>query len=331
MPTKAPSPNAAARDVCSKSFAIGPCTMDGILSLIGMSGKNRFRRFTMPKIMRMEAPSFPMKCGVEKRCSTLRSPSPMRRYEAKMPAMYTPPICNIFSRDNCNPNKNAIVMRRIENEQGCTLSRSDDMSTRGRSHAPPPLALQMSVDVAGLNLRIMIPRMNAPTTPAMMRSRFMLGGYERLYLEFKRAAHGVGQSYEPVYLPDAGGAMRIGVIHNADNTALAGLDELICRWNCTAVTCHSERPFGASIRPYDEGVRAHARREYGLNGNVVFRRIGHGEILRDYEVFHRDGAEVVERLGSDERAFRSIRAGASLSGWSAAFCGVTPREEADDD
>src|SRR3989344_393811 len=256
MPTKAPSPNAAAREVFSKSFAIGPCTMDGILSLIGMFGKNRFKRFTIPKMIRMEAPSFPMKCGVLKRCRTLRSPSPIRKYDAKMPAMYTPPICRIFSRVICRPKRNAIVMRRIENEHGCTLSKSDEMSTSGKSQTPPPLTFQMSDDVAGLNFRTMTPRMNAPITPAMIRILRILWRYERLYLKLKRSAGGIGEHYESVNLPDAGRAVRIRVVNNADDAALAGLNCFI-RGRNIAHSRHAKRSLNAS-RSRDECGSAHA-------------------------------------------------------------------------
>jgi hypothetical protein len=50
----------------------------------------------------------------------------------------------------------------MENEQGCTLSNSEDISTNGNSHAPPLLIFQMSGDVAGLNLRIITARIIQP-------------------------------------------------------------------------------------------------------------------------------------------------------------------------
>ena len=65
-------------------------------------------------------------------------------------------------------------MSRIENEHGCTLSRSDEASTSGRSQMPPLLALQMNPDVAGLNFKMSIPRMNAPMMLPMITIRFMV-------------------------------------------------------------------------------------------------------------------------------------------------------------
>src|SRR3990167_8362351 len=45
-------------------------------SLSGAFGKNRFIRLMMPKIIKRDAPSFPIKCGTLKICSTLKMPRP---------------------------------------------------------------------------------------------------------------------------------------------------------------------------------------------------------------------------------------------------------------
>ena len=63
------------------------------------------------------------------------------------------------------PKRKAMVISKIENEHGCTLSKSDDIRTSGKSHAPPPLMFHIKVEVIGLNFRISIPRMNAHTAP----------------------------------------------------------------------------------------------------------------------------------------------------------------------
>src|SRR3989344_3177653 len=120
-------------------------------------------------------------------------------------------------------------MRRMENEHGCTLSRSEDMSTRGRSHAPPWLTAQMSVEVAGLNCRTSIPRMNTAAAPPMIRVCFISRCYERFYFKLKRAADGIGEGYEPVYAPDAGRTVCIRVVDNADGTTFARRNGLIRR------------------------------------------------------------------------------------------------------
>ena len=52
-----------------------------------------------------------------------------------------------------------MVIRRIENEQGWTLSRSDDTRTSGKSNEPLSLKSQMSEAVTGLYLSITIPTM----------------------------------------------------------------------------------------------------------------------------------------------------------------------------
>src|SRR3989344_6237407 len=202
-----------------------------------------------------------------------------------MPAMYTPPICRIFSRESWRPKRNAIVMRRIENEHGCTLSRSDEMSTSGKSQTPPPLALQMSPDVARLNLRTMTPRMNAPITPAMIRIRFMSGCYERLYLKLKRSAGGIGEHYESVNLPDAGRAVRIPVVNNADDAALAGFNGFICGRDIPH-SRHAERSFRAPVRLDDECSGAHAGSQHGFYGDVLVRRIGDSKFFGHVPILH---------------------------------------------
>ena len=69
-----------------------------------------------------------------------------------------------------------MVMRRIENEHGCTLSNSEDISTNGNNHAPPLLIFQMREDVAGLNFNAMIARIKILTTLVMIISRLMITG-----------------------------------------------------------------------------------------------------------------------------------------------------------
>src|SRR3989344_4754100 len=130
----------------------------------------------------------------------------------------------ILSRASWSPNRNAMVIRRIENEHGCTLSSSDEMSTSGSSHAPPWLALQIKVEVAGLNFRMSIPRINAPTAPLIIRIRFILRGNDRLNFKPQFVAGRVGKYREAVDPPDPGGAVRVRVVDNADTAALARLD-----------------------------------------------------------------------------------------------------------
>ena len=62
------------------------------------------------------------------------------------------------------PNRNAIVMRRIENEHGWTLSRSAETKTRGRSHAPLLLKFHMNEDVSGVCYRMTMPMMATAMT-----------------------------------------------------------------------------------------------------------------------------------------------------------------------
>src|SRR3989344_8993166 len=80
-----------------------------------------------------------------------------------MPAIYAPPILRILGRVICIPKRNAIVIRRIEKEHGCTLSRRDATRTKGSSHAPPLLAFHVMADIAGKYFRMTIPIRAAPT------------------------------------------------------------------------------------------------------------------------------------------------------------------------
>ena len=112
----------------------------------------------------------------------------------------------------------------IENEHGCTLSRSEETRTSGKSHAPPPLMFHIKVEVIGLNFRISIPRMNAHTAPPIIRMRFILWGNDRLNFKLERIAGRVGEYSEAVDTPDSCGAVRVWIVDNADNAAFAHLD-----------------------------------------------------------------------------------------------------------
>src|SRR3989338_5980492 len=234
----------------------------------------------------------------------------------------------ILSRASWSPNRNAMVIRRIENEHGCTLSSSDEMSTSGSSHAPPPLALQIRVEVAGLNFKMRIPRMNAPTAPVMIRRRFMLRGDDRLNFKLERVAAPVGKHDEAVNCSDAGGAVRVGVVDDADGPALAGLAALVHRRHRAAVARHAEGPFGTTVRPHEKGDGAHAGSNHGLDGNVLIGRVGHGELFGDVAVPHRDSAEVVDRLGSGEQASGACPAGILDRSGRASLAGIAPGKKA---
>src|SRR3989344_5491005 len=189
----------------------------------------------------------------------------------------------------------------------------------------------MRVEVPGLNFRMSTPRMNAATVPPMikilteplltprlektkvlllffslstssLRIRFILRGHVRLYFVLECGAGVVGQSDESVYPPDASRTVRIGVVDDADDAALACPDGLVCRRNCAAMARHAKRPLCASVRPHDKGRCAHAGGEHRLEGNCFSGWIGHGELFYDVAVLHRDRAEIIERFGRDERS-----------------------------
>src|SRR3989338_9886893 len=199
----------------------------------------------------------------------------------------------ILSRASWSPNRNAMVIMRIENEHGCTLSSSDEMSTSGSSHAPPWLALQIKVEVAGLNFRMSIPRINAPTAPLIIRIRFILRGNDRLNLKLKRIAALIGKYGEAVDPPDSRGAVRVRVVDNADGATLTCFNQFVGR-RYVPHARHAEGPFDAAVGPDNERARAHAGGDKGWHHNIFAGRVGYGKVIAHVAVFHRDSAEVVE-------------------------------------
>src|SRR3989344_2718008 len=161
-----------------------------------------------------------------------------------------------------------------------------------------------------------------------LRIRFILRSHVRLYFVLECGTGVVDESHEPVYPPDTGRTVCIGVIDDADDAALACPDGLVCRRNCAAMARHAKRPLCASVRPHDKGRCAHAGGEHRLEGNCFSGWIGHGELFCDVAFLHRDCAEIVGCFGRDERAhFRTRRRCAG--DWSAR--GISPCEEQGDD
>ncbi len=62
----------------------------------------------------------------------------------------------------------------VENEQGCTLSRSAATRTSGMSHAPLLLTFHRNELTSGLCCRNTIPAIARATIPNVMRNRFMI-------------------------------------------------------------------------------------------------------------------------------------------------------------
>src|SRR3989344_244463 len=79
----------------------------------------------------------------------------------------------IFFLVICIPKRNAIVMRRIENEHGWTLSRTAERRTRGRSHVPLLLTLQKSCAVSGLYFKKTIAENEIVTIASKVRILFI--------------------------------------------------------------------------------------------------------------------------------------------------------------
>src|SRR3989338_1713815 len=207
----------------------------------------------------------------------------------------------ILSRASWSTNRNAMVIRRIENEHGCTLSSSDEMSTSGSSHAPPWLALQIKVEVAGLNFRMSIPRINAPTAQLIIRMRFILRGDDRLNFKLERVVALVGKYGEAVDPPDSRGAVRVRVVDNADDAAFARFDYFVGR-RYVPHARHAEGSFNAAVGPDNERARAHAGGNQGRHHNIFAGRVSYDKVIAHIAILHRDCPEVVEWFRCDKQA-----------------------------
>src|SRR3989338_5303072 len=229
-------------------------------------------------------------------CSTWNAPMPIARYATKIPAMYTPPIASILPLAICIPKRNAIVMRRMENEQGCTLSSRAETPTKGKSHFPPSDTLQMMLDVPGAYLRMTIPASASSTMPPQMSNlRIRLWRHIRLYLKLKLTAFVVDEIDEAVDRPAACGPVRIRVVDNSDRELPASRNDFICPRHGPAVAGHPE---GAAARSvfHDKGGRAHARSRERCECDVSVSRIHDLERFLHIAILHRDCAEIVQRL-----------------------------------
>src|SRR3989344_3057170 len=85
-----------------------------------------------------------------------------------------PPISKIFRRLICRPKRKAIVMSKIEKEQGWTLSKSEAITTNGKSQVPPPLKFQINWAVSELFLRNSIPMKARIIIVRIIISRFII-------------------------------------------------------------------------------------------------------------------------------------------------------------
>ena len=142
--------------------------------------------------------------------------------------MYVPPSFKIFSRVNCIPKRNAIVIRRIENEHGCTLSRIAAISTSGKSQAPPLLKFQMIDEVAELFFRITIPTIIKDIIPIVIIIFFIqLWSDYGFNFKFKFVAILVFKINKSINHTDSGWAMRIWVIDDFNISRFSRFDSFI--------------------------------------------------------------------------------------------------------
>src|SRR3989338_6328945 len=119
-------------------------------------------------------------------------------------------------------------MRRIENEQGCTLSSSAETNTSGRSQVPSLLRLQIMDEVTELFLRITSPTKTAKTMLIVIVIFFMaLWGYVYFELKFNYITVLVFKENRTLYQTDSGRAMSVWVIHNFYIKRSAGVDNSI--------------------------------------------------------------------------------------------------------
>src|SRR3989344_259136 len=98
------------------------------------------------------------------------------------------------------PNRKAMVMSRIEKEQGCTLSSRAEIRTSGNNHAPLLLKSQIIEDVTELFLSITSATMTINSVARIMSIRFIpLWCYIRLNLNLCSFAIFLGEVNESVY------------------------------------------------------------------------------------------------------------------------------------
>ena len=126
-----------------------------------------------------------------------------------------------------------MVIRRIENEQGWTLSKTAERSTSGRSHAPLLLTLQKSCVVSGLYFKNTIAASARMVMANMVMTLFIyaLGRNSRAYSKLKHGTFRVGERNSPIDCPHSSWPMSVWIIHDFYTHRCARLNNLICRRN----------------------------------------------------------------------------------------------------
>src|SRR3989344_3219103 len=186
-----------------------------------------------------------------------------------------------------------MVMRSMENEHGCTLSRSAETKTSGRSQAPLLLKLQITDDVAVLFLRNIIQIMTAMTTANIMVILFiLLRSYHCFYFKLKCSVLYVGHIDKPVYHANSGRTMSIRVIDHLDIHGISGFYNLVRR-NVITHPLHTKRSF-LSIGAFNVSGSTHTRSINRLNFDVFSRRVCYFECMADQTVRHRYFTEIVD-------------------------------------
>ena len=108
-----------------------------------------------------------------------------------------------------------MVIRRIENEQGCTLSRRAEIKTSGRSQVPSLLILQIIDEVTELFLRMTMPTIAIRTILIIIIIFFIvLWSYIHLKLKFNYITVLVFKKNSAFNKADSSRTVGIGIIYN---------------------------------------------------------------------------------------------------------------------
>src|SRR3989338_8183921 len=136
-------------------------------------------------------------------------------------------MSRILLRSSWSAKRKAIVIRRIDNEHGCTLSRSAEIETSGNIHVPPLLTLHSTSERPGLYFSTTIAASATATMPSVIRSRFILRGYVGFDLKLHRGTTWLREEDEAAAPAAPRRSMCIGVVHDGYLSRFASLDDFV--------------------------------------------------------------------------------------------------------
>src|SRR3989344_1438997 len=147
------------------------------------------------------------------------------------------------------PKRNAMVIRRIENEQGCTLSRSAEKPTSGKSHTPSSLILQRKVENPELYFSATMKMMaQSATAPLIIIFLIVLGLYDSFYFKREFLTVAICKCHKSIYGTKASRSMSVRIIDHFNHTTLTDLNDFIGRRNRSSMSGHAERALNGFIQ-----------------------------------------------------------------------------------